>query len=68
MAYDKDNNLTGVLFFNDKKTGKQPDRRGSILINGVEYEIAGWNVTTKTGKVITRLVAKVKEAKPAQAA
>jgi len=64
---EHDNNLTGVLFFNEKKTGKQPDRRGSVTINGVEYELAGWNHTTLTGKVITRLKVKLKAAAPAAA-
>ena len=39
----------GVLFFNDKKQGKQPDRRGTLTIEGVEYEIAGWNRESKGG-------------------
>ena len=50
----------GVLFFNTRKTGKQPDRLGSITVNGIEYELAGWNRESKTGKVFTSLVAKPK--------
>jgi len=59
---EKDQNNTGILFFNDRKTGKQPDRRGNITINGIEFEIAGWNVTTPNGKTFTRLTAKPKTA------
>ena len=55
-------NLTGILFFNDKKTDKQPDRRGTLTINGVEYEVAGWNHTTKNSKTFTRLTLKPKVA------
>ncbi len=52
----------GVLFFNDKKQGKQPDRRGTLTIEGVEYEIAGWNRESKGGKLFTSLTAKRKQA------
>ena len=43
-----DNTNTGVLFINDKKgNDKAPDRKGTININGVEMDIAGW---MRTGK------------------
>lgn len=64
MAYEtKDGE--GILFFNSKKTGKQPDRRGSFKLNGVEYDIAGWNRTNNNGTTFTRLVVKVKQAEQA---
>lgn len=39
-----DNNMSGVLFRNDKKEAgsKQPDYRGKLEINGIEYELAAW--------------------------
>ena len=41
MAYD--NNLSGVLFRNDRKESqKQPHYKGSCEINGVEYWISSW--------------------------
>lgn len=35
---------SGSLFKNDKKEegSKQPDYRGTIMLGGVVYEIAGW--------------------------
>ena len=45
-----DNNLTGVLFINDKKQNdKHPDRKGSCEINGVKYWVSGWDRQTKRG-------------------
>jgi uncharacterized protein (DUF736 family) len=38
-----DNNLTGVLFRNDRKeSDKHPQYKGSCEINGVEYWINSW--------------------------
>lgn len=36
--------LSGVLFKNDRKTAgsKQPDYKGKALIQGVNFEMAGW--------------------------
>ncbi len=51
MANYEQTDLTGVLFFTKNKQGKQPDRRGSITIGGVEYERAGWNHTTPSAMV-----------------
>lgn len=49
-----DNNLTGVLFINDRKeTDKHPDRKGSCEIDGVRYWISGWNRETKRGDTIS---------------
>ena len=40
----------GVLFINDRKNNeRQPDYRGKIQIQGVEYELAGWLKTSKAG-------------------
>lgn len=41
MAYD--NNMSGVLFKNDRKEkDTHPDYKGSCEINGVEFWISGW--------------------------
>lgn len=50
MAYD--NNMTGVLFKNEKKeTEKHPDYNGSCEIDGVEYWMSSWiKESQKTGK------------------
>lgn len=39
--------LSGVLFPRKKDNEKQPDFRGSALIGGVEYYVAGWKRTGK---------------------
>lgn len=33
----------GALFINTKKVDKQPDQRGNIKLDDVEYIISGWN-------------------------
>jgi len=51
---DFDNNMTGVLFLNDRKdTEKHPDRKGSCEINGLRYWVSGWNRQTKRGDTIS---------------
>lgn len=46
MAYEP-KDMSGTLFQNDKgENSKRPDYRGSAMINGIKYEIAGW---TKQG-------------------
>lgn len=39
--------LKGVLFPRKKDNEKQPDFKGSALIGGVEYWVAGWKRTGK---------------------
>ncbi len=52
MAYD--NELTGVLFRNDRKeTDKHPDSKGSCEIDGVQYWIAGWKKEGKNGPMLS---------------
>lgn len=47
---DYDNNMSGALFQNEKKTkDSQPHMRGSCEINGVEYWISAWTKTSKNG-------------------
>lgn len=60
MAFElKDN--TGSLFKNDKKEkDNQPDWKGTVKINGVEYYLYGWDKLTKAGDDWISLSAKVK--------
>ncbi len=53
MAYD--NNMTGVLFKNDKKEpgSKQPDYRGKCEIGGKVLEIAAWIREGEKGKFMS---------------
>ena len=45
-----DNNLSGVLFKNDKEGNEsRPDYRGKCEIEGVEYFISAWIRTPKKG-------------------
>lgn len=38
-----DNNMSGVLFKNDKGgNDKRPDYRGSAVVDGVDLNISGW--------------------------
>lgn len=39
----------GVLFQQRNVEGKQPTWRGGINIDGVEYEVAGWENKSKHG-------------------
>jgi len=41
MAYEKKDGDISV-FRNETKTGRQPDFRGELLLNGVNYEVALW--------------------------
>ena len=46
-----DNNNTGVIFKNNKKTNeKQPDYTGKATIDGKEKQIAVWLKDSKAGK------------------
>tara|TARA_R100001377_G_scaffold16197_1_gene8245 strand:- start:9999 stop:10199 length:201 start_codon:yes stop_codon:yes gene_type:complete len=49
MAYEvKD--MTGSIFTNQgKEKENQPDFTGSFRIKGVDYSVAGWKKTAKTG-------------------
>lgn len=63
MAYvPKDG--TGSLFVNKfKKAENHPDREGTVMLNGVEYKIAGWLKETKEGEKFLSLTIKPKEDK-----
>lgn len=46
--------MTGVLFRNDRKEkDAHPDRKGSCLIGGVEYWVAGWLKDGKNGQFLS---------------
>lgn len=35
---------------NNKKTDKHPDERGTLMVNGVEFEISSWTKQSKAGE------------------
>ncbi len=54
MAGQYDNNMTGVLFVNDKKgNDRAPDWRGSAEIEGKEYWVSGWAKAREQGDLIS---------------
>jgi hypothetical protein len=53
MAYEQKPN-TGTLFINDKKGNeKAPDRKGTVNIGGVTYQVAGWIKEGKKGPFLS---------------
>ena len=59
-----DNTNRGVLFINDRKErDTQPDRTGSINIEGVEYFLDGWIKDGAKGKFLS-LSVKRKDKQP----
>jgi len=61
-----DNNMSGVLFKNDKKGNeKRPDYRGTAVINGVDLNISAWlKASKKTGDKFLSLRFESKTAAP----
>jgi uncharacterized protein (DUF736 family) len=61
-----DNNMSGVLFKNDKKgNDKRPDYRGTAVINGVDLNISAWlKASKKTGDKFLSLRFESKTAAP----
>ena len=50
MSKGYDNNMTGILSKNDRKTeDKHPDVRGQCEIDGTQYWVAGWRKERKDG-------------------
>ena len=64
MQYD--NNMSGVLFKNDKKgNDKRPDYRGTAVIDGVDLNISAWiKASQKTGDKFMSLRFEPKKAAP----
>lgn len=62
-----DNTNRGALFINDRKRAgsNQPDYKGSINIEGVEYWVSGWVKSTTRGEIVSMSVEK-KEGGPAR--
>ena len=57
-----DNTNRGAIFPNSKKENeKQPDRTGSIDIEGVEYWVSGWDKVSKSGNPFLSLSVTKKE-------
>ena len=62
MAKTYDNELSGVLFKNDKKaTPKHPDYRGEAQIEGTAYWLSAWVKEAKDGRKYLSLAFTVKE-------
>lgn len=54
MPQQYDNTNKGALFPNDRKSKpNQPDYKGSINIEGVEYWISGWLKDTNRGTIVS---------------
>jgi len=66
MAYEQRDN-SGSLFRNDKKqTENQPDYRGTVMVNGVEYWISSWLKVGQSGVKFMSLAFTEKEPPKAQ--
>ena len=66
MAYEHKEGQ-GSLFKNEKQNDRQPDYKGTILINGVTYEVAAWERTSQKGMQYLSLQAALPREKPQQA-
>lgn len=64
-----DNNMTGVLFVNDKQGNeKRPDWKGTAEIDGVQFWVSGWSRTSAKGELISmKMERKEHQSKPAPA-
>ncbi len=64
-----DNNLTGILFKNDKNGNeKRPDYKGSAEIEGVQYWVSAWIRDTAKGKCLSMKYERKEQQAPAAAA
>lgn len=68
MAFDKTN--TGIISKNDRKTeDKHPDIKGTINVDGKDYDLAGWSKKRNDGTgSFYSLKVSVPRAKPAEQA
>ena len=67
MSQQYDNNLTGVMFVNDKQGNeKRPDWKGSLEIDGVHFWVSGWVRQSARGELISLKLEK-KEKQPTAA-
>lgn len=53
---------SGALFKNKDKKGNQPDFRGPLKVDGVEYEMSGWQKKSSSGDSYLSLAIQVKDA------
>jgi uncharacterized protein (DUF736 family) len=68
MSDNKQNELSGVLFRNAKKTiEKHPDYTGSALISGTDFWVSGWINESKNGVKYMSLKFQPKEAEAVKA-
>ncbi len=59
MANHQQRDNTGTLFINNRKEkDTHPDRTGTIMIEGVEYYLSGWDKSGPTGERISLSVKK----------
>lgn len=58
---------TGTLFKNEKQNDRQPDYRGTIVIQGTTYEIAAWERTSQRGSSYLSLQASLPRDRQEQA-
>ena len=63
---DFDNTNRGVLFVNDKKApgSNQPDRSGTLNVDGVEYFFDGWLKNSAAGVPFLSVSVKRKDKQP----
>ena len=56
----------GSLFVADKKTpDQQPDRRGTAVVGGVEYQVSGWLKKGAKGQFLSLAFTPKDDPKPA---
>ena len=65
MAYEHKDGQ-GSMFRNEKQNDRQPDYKGTIVINGTTYEIAGWERTSQKGSSYISLQASLPRERDAQ--
>lgn len=60
---------SGAIFKNDRKeTENQPDYRGEVMIEGVEYRLSGWINTSQKGTKYIGVKVQEKQDYPGQQA
>lgn len=67
MAYEE-RELSGSLFINDKREegSNQPNMRGTLTINGVQYRLSGWTKhSDRAGKWLSLAASPPEDQSPA---
>lgn len=65
MAYEYKEGQ-GSLFSEQKQNDRQPDYRGTILIEGKTYDLAAWGRTSKAGSQYISLQATLRKSRAPQ--